>query len=171
MGTQAVRVLAVVVSLAAAVAAASCNQAEPPAMESYGDCILQHVESGMDANAVSMIRSACRSKFPLDADEPVDAAAEALDAGALSRVTFRRTGGSSSSLFGVLYNGNSDVTLTEVDIAISTMFDGAEESHTYRARQAVPPYGTTTVQLSILPGDRAAAERASIAAARGRPAQ
>jgi hypothetical protein len=160
-----------VLVVVAAVAAAGCGRDPVVLADTYGDCVLQHVESGMDSGVVAVVRNACRSKFPIETEEPTDAMVAALDEDALARLDFRRAGGNNSILVGVLYNGNPNVTLTEVDISLATVVDGEEQSRVYRTRQMVQPYGTANVQLTILPADRGAPERASVTGAKGRAAQ
>jgi hypothetical protein len=152
--------------VASIVALAGCAQPMVVAA-SYEDCILEHVETGMVPSVIGSITRACRSKFPSDAD----ASAVALGEDELSRLAFRATNTSGSTLIGVVHNGNPDLTITEVDIAYSTSTDGAASSRIYRTKPSVSPFGTYELRFSVLRGDRNTPVTATVVAAKGRPAQ
>ena len=169
MDTRISRGVAMLV-VSSVVAVTACNRAV--AMESYADCVLAHVTEGMDERAVSVISSACRTKFAASAEaEAEDPAAEPLSATAVEELTFRARRANDQMLLGVLHNGNPDTTVTEVEFVVTAMLDGVEQDRTYRTRTVVAPLGTSNLQLTVLPPDPGTEFTWEVTAARGRPSQ
>jgi len=69
---------------------------------------------------------------------------------------------------GNLYNGNSNVTLEQVTIDISTSFNGIKQTRTYSVDVNIPPRTTKDFGIAIVVGDSGAEYQWSIISARGR---
>jgi len=69
---------------------------------------------------------------------------------------------------GNLYNGNSNVTLEQVTIDISTSFNGIKQTRTYSIDVNIPPLTTKEFGIDIVVGDAGAEYQWSIISARGR---
>lgn len=69
---------------------------------------------------------------------------------------------------GNLYNGNSNVTLEQVTIDISTSFNGIKQTRTYSVDVNIPPRTTKDFGIDIVVGDYGAEYQWSINSARGR---
>ena len=69
---------------------------------------------------------------------------------------------------GNLYNGNSNVTLEQVTIDISTSFNGIKQTRTYSIDVNIPPLTTNEFGIDIVVGDAGAEYQWSIISARWR---
>lgn len=81
-----------------------------------------------------------------------------------------RAGVQSGTTFaGTLYNGNGDVTVTEVAFVITTVEAGRSSSREYRVKLKTAPLSAQEFSFPILQGDYGASYTWSIARALGRP--
>ena len=146
----------VVVLAAAIVGFTSCFP------QTYEDCVLEAMEGGSKTDdAIRLIARACREKFPVAAND------DQLSPSQMANLTTR--GGPVGEVWsGSLYNGNEDVTVTEVEIHVTTIGGGEKTLRRYRADVHVPPLKTGTVFFPIIPGDEGAEYSWSIGSAKGR---
>ena len=56
--------LAIALLITGVVVLSSCSKPDNSKPDNYNDCILEHIKSGQTDKAVSLIRKACKSKFP-----------------------------------------------------------------------------------------------------------
>lgn len=147
--------------------AISC-QGDP---QNYDDCILRHVKPGMNQAAVAVVMRSCREKFPADsaggtAHGPTE---RTLNPSELAALTGRAALAYGNRYSGTLYNGNAALTLTEVEISISTTVDGKEVTRLYRTNVSVPPQTAADFEFDIVVGDKGADYSWTIASAKAGP--
>ena len=70
---------------------------------------------------------------------------------------------------GSVYNGNYDITVTELRVNVTTTVGGQKVSRSYRDEVTIAPQKTTDFGVSIIVGDKGASYQWHIEAARGRP--
>lgn len=69
---------------------------------------------------------------------------------------------------GDLYNGNNDITVTELTIKLTTTVAGSKKSRTYVTEVNIPPMTTRSFGFTILTGDKNADYSWSIIEAKGK---
>jgi hypothetical protein len=160
--------LTVLAALAATVVL-SCSGAP----KNYDDCILKHVKAGMDQAAVLVVTRSCREKFPVDGSAGTSAAPaeRTLSALELHQLTGRAGLSFGNRYSGNIYNGNTEVTVTELEVAITTTVSGEKVSRIYRNRVSIPPRSAADFGFDIIVGDKDASYSWSISGAKGRPAE
>lgn len=138
---------------------------------SYNDCILKYVKERMDRAAVAVVMRSCREKFPEGgtAPKPEPSIERPLTAQELDRLDGRAGRSFGNFYSGTLYNGNSDVTITELEITLTTKIGSTETSRPYRTQVSIPPRSAGTFRFSILAGDEGASYRWSISGGKGSP--
>jgi hypothetical protein len=72
---------------------------------------------------------------------------------------------------GSIYNGTRGLTVTEVQITVTTTVAGEEVSRSYRDEVSIPPETTGDFAFDIIVGDKNASYTWSISSATGRPTQ
>ena len=134
----------------------------------YDDCILQHVEKGMDQMAVRAIAGSCRAKFPAQsAGEPVGTRELS---GAQRQLLTGRAGVSYGNRYsGTLYNGNEGLMVTRVELAITTTIGNRTEERTYRSDVTVAPKSAADFAFDIIIGDEGSKYNWRIERAWGHP--
>ena len=127
----------VAVPIAAIASLVSCSP------QSYEDCVLEALEGGVQGDvAAGLIAQACRDKFPIGAND------KQLSSSQKANLT-GRGGPVGGSWSGSLYNGNQDVTVTEVEIRVTTTIGGEETARSYRAVVHVSPFATEPMIFTI----------------------
>lgn len=154
--------------LGLAVALASCSS-EP---RTYEDCVLKAMDgSGKSDVAARMIAAACREKFPYRGADSHAADEVELSALQLLGLTGRAGLSFGKTYSGSIYNGNKDVTVTQVEISITTSVDGEEVTRTYLDEVNIPPLSTSDFSFDIIVGDTGADYSWGITGALGRKAK
>lgn len=126
----------------------------------YEDCILQSVKPSMSKEAAGMVAHACDLKF-----EPVPTP---LNEYQVSLLTGRGERSYVESMMSVsLYNSLDDITITEVDINVTTTVRGERTTKTYRNEVTISPKSTKSLTFRIVPGDRVAIDSWSISGGKG----
>ena len=131
----------------------------------YDECILESMKGVTSDVAARLIARSCREKFPEKPKEQKKT--RELSSGELGQVT-GRAGNSFGNYFGGnLYNGNTNVTVTQVSVIITTKVSGKEVSRTYATDINISPQNTADFTFSIVIGDKGADYSWSLVAARG----
>lgn len=133
--------------------------------DNYDECILKGMKGVVSDVAARAIQSACRNKFPETSPdtrqqtrpETVQGAAQpnTLTGEQLEKLQVRmcRLSENSASLSCQIYNGNADVTVTEIEVAITTENrDGDTESIKYAGIPSESMSGRSGRQQHIRPG-------------------
>ena len=118
-----------------------------------------------DLAARAIMRS-CREKFPAEKRE--ERATRELSNLELNKLTGR--GGQSSFVDyfrGDIYNGNANVTVTQVLISVTTLIGGKLVSQTYLNDVDIKPLKTADLFFKIVAGDKNAPYSWAIVGARG----
>ncbi len=141
----------------AVLSTAACGS-EP---RNYDDCVLKYVKSGMDRAAVAVLMQSCREKFPVRSDT------RRLSPDELVRLDGRAGLSYGTHYEGTLYNGNVDVTVSKLQVTITTKVGGASTSKLYTTAVNIPPQSAGTFAFDIVIGDQGADYSWSIASAEG----
>lgn len=144
-----------VVILFASVTILACHR-EPTTFE---DCVLQKVVPSMSKEAADLVNRACELKF-----KPISTPLDVLD---LAMIT-GRGGHDIGRFFDVtLYNSLNDITVTEIDITVTTTIDGEKAIKTYRSFVTITPRRAESFTFLIIQGDRGAGYSWSISGGKG----
>jgi hypothetical protein len=140
-------------------------QSEP---KNYDDCILRHVNPGMDRAAVAAVIQSCRQKFPAGSSGGTahGPAERALTPAELAALDGRAGLSYGNSYSGTIYNGNSTITIKELHINVTTTVDGKETTRPYRTTVSIPPHSAGDFRFDIIVGDRGASYTWNIAEAK-----
>lgn len=141
--------------------------------QNYDDCILKHVKSGMDRSAVLVVMQSCREKFPAGSSTDNSAASAERDLTPVELVGLTGRAGLSYGNYysGSIYNGNTGIEVTELEITVTTTIDGEEVTRAYRDRVSIPPQSTADFGFDIIVGDVDASYGWSISGAKGKPTE
>ena len=119
----------------------------------YDDCILESMKGVTSDSAAYAITRSCKQKFPAKISNKNSRELKGLEVNALTG----RGGLSHSNYFWVdLYNGNKDVTISEISILVETKISGQSRSTVYTVPVDIPPQKTVGVGFSIVVGDKGA---------------
>src|SRR3990172_5958110 len=105
-------------------------------LRTYEDCVLNGLRGVTVSNVGAVITSACRSKFPESGSAA--SARRTLDWAHLAKLT-GRAGLQYDRYQGNIYNGNDDVTVTDVDISVVVSRGRDTTSRVYRSTLDIPP--------------------------------
>lgn len=135
----------------------------------YDECILKYVKEDMNERAVNAVVSSCRNTFPENEEkENPNVSVRSLTSEELEKLT-GRAGYEYGTYDGSIYNGNDEITVTEVEIAVRTTSEGEQVTRTYRDNDVyIKPKSTGSFSFSIISGDQDADYSWSITAAKGR---
>lgn len=131
-------------------------QKEPATAE---DCILQSVKPSMSKEAAGMVAHACELKF-----KPISSP---LDAFELAMITGRGRHDIGRFFDVTIYNSLNDITVTEIDINLTTTINGEKTVKTYRSFVTITPRRTESFTFQIIQGDRGAGYSWSISGGKG----
>lgn len=134
----------------------------------YDECILKSMKGvKSDLAAKSIIRS-CRNKFRDTPRGKLESRALSFDE--MLQITGRaRFRGPSlgDNFSGKIYNGNSDITVSEITIQITTAIGGKEITKLYRDDVTIEPQTAGYFGFNILEGDKDADYSWTINSAKG----
>jgi len=131
----------------------------------YDECILERLPSTNNTTAAAAIVSACRSKFPDPG--PHNGFPSSLHTAQLAKITGRAGVLSGTSYGGNLYNGNNDIVVTDLDVAVSAIHNRDTTTHLYRIELHLPPLAVRDFRFDIVRGEPGANYHWAIVAARG----
>ena len=147
----------------------------PPALVSagwvgpsdYDECILDSMKGVTSDKAALLIVRSCRAKFPSSNQQPADT--RVLSNEELLLLTGRAGISSSFRGFfsGTIYNGNKNITVTEIKVRVSTTISGKLVSNVYTSVVNIEPETTGTVSFHLIEGDAGANYPWTIAGAVG----
>lgn len=146
-----------------AVLMSGCDELLGP--RSFDDCILKNMRGVSSNSAAAQIRRSCREKFPEGAE--VKGKSHELKPWETTAITGRAGLNYGNRYGGNLYNGNKDITVTQVRIQVTTKADGNEVTRIYTADVTIPPLTTKDFAFDIVAGDQGADYSWGIAGAMG----
>lgn len=130
----------------------------------FDDCILKSMRGVTSDVAARQIRESCREKFSEDnAAKAKSRELKPWEIGAFSG----RAGINSDYFSGSLYNGNKDITVTELRIAVIQKAEGKDTSRTYTTNVTIPPLSTESFMVQIIVDNANADYSWAIEGARG----
>ncbi len=119
----------------------------------YNECVLKTMPSVTTDDAAVFILQACRDKFPLDVQGTARTARPLAP-----EETFALTGRagpqsvSSNTYSGNLYNGNDQLTVTEVDFLVIAVLRGDSTTRRYRVPLLIEPLRTEPFSFDFIRG-------------------
>lgn len=131
----------------------------------YDECILESMKGVTSDKAAILIESICRKKF-LEKPEK-NHESRYLSYEELSNLTGRAEYDRVNVFSGTIYNGNSNVTVSEITCRVTTTVDGMEVTRTYTHEVIIKPQTTAYFGFTIIVGDNGADYSWSIASAKG----
>lgn len=149
--------------LSIALVTGACDELFGP--RTFDDCILKNMRGVTSNAAAAQIRTSCRKKFP----EGVELKTKSRDLKPweVAAITGRAGLNYGTRYGGSLYNGNKDITVTQVQISVKTKVDGKDVSRMYAADVLIPPLTTKDFGFDIVVGDVGADYSWGIASAKG----
>ena len=115
---------------------------------SYDECILKHMEGVNSDQAAKLIHNSCRSKFK-GTNLPDSSI---LTNEQTSKISGKAGPGFQANYFtGDIYNGNQEVTITSIELAIYSKGGDFDEIKNYNATAYIPPLSTGTIGFSFIP--------------------
>ena len=135
----------------------------------YDDCILKYVKNGMDRTAVAAIMRSCKVKFPSGSNSQSQTLDNRALAGSELNLLTGRAGLVGGRFYSVsLYNGNTNLTVTEVEITVTTTIAGELTTRAYRDEVSIPPQTVRSCNFDIIRGDDSAKYNWFVSSALGR---
>lgn len=131
----------------------------------YDECILESMKGVTSDRAAILIERSCRKKFPKEPEKKPKL--RDLSYEELSNLTGKAGLSFGSSFSGKIYNGNSNLTISEIAILVKTTVDGKEVSRTYTDEVTVKPLNTAGFGFDIILGDEDTNYSWGIAGAKG----
>lgn len=129
----------------------------------YDECVLNSMKGVTSDMAARLIAKSCRDKFP---ESKVKKNIRDLSEGELKNLTGR--GGPSGNYFSVdLLNANSNVTVSQVTVAVITRIGGKETPNFYDYDITIEPSKTRNIFVRIISGDNGAKYSWTITSAKG----
>ena len=142
---------------------AGCDNPFGP--RTYEDCVLKNLQGAANNAVVARVEDACREKFP---EKPApQVKTRELQVHELAAVTGRASSGYSNVFRGTLYNGNTNVTVTEVQVEIDSKETGKDVSRPYAVNLMVPPLTAKDFTFDIIVGDKGSEYGWRVISARG----
>lgn len=121
---------------------------------SYQDCLLFATRQGLvdTPDKIKYVEQSCRERFP-DSAPAYQQLAVKLSTEALSRIDIWTRNDDPQKLSASVYNGNSNIILTELVVLVSPLTDRGSmedffDSEEYEIRLKVEPYKTAFFELS-----------------------
>lgn len=132
------------------VLASGCNQLSEG--ESYEDCILKNMRGVQGDVGARLIWDSCRKKFPKDGQSRTKA--RELKPGEITAITGRAALGYGKSFAGNLYNGNKDLTVTQIEFQVNTKEGGKDVTRLYTFDLTIPAQSAKDFSFEIIVGDQ-----------------
>jgi len=133
--------------------------------KTFDDCILKHMAGTTNREAAQFIYLSCQEKYP---ERPtIERTSRALNPAELSKLTGRAGLSFGNYYAGSLYNGNDKMTVTHVEVVVTTSIDKQPSSRSYIADLTIPPKTTKDFGFNIIIGDPRAEYNWQVASARG----
>lgn len=142
---------------------AGCSNVFGP--QNYDNCILENMRGVTSDLAAVSIRNSCREKFP--AGSETQAKSKDLSPSEAASITGRAGLSFSNRFSGSAYNGNKDITITQLSVNVDTKIGGNAVSRVYVAEVTIPPLSARDFGFDIVVGDRDAEYSWSIQGAKG----
>lgn len=128
---------------------AACDQL--PA-SSYEECLLRNLRAASSDLAVAQITSACHSKHPLL--PPLPRSIREFGQPEYARLTGRADQNPSTAKFsGTLYNGNSNLVVTQFKVVLHTKVGENELARTYLVDAGIRPLAAGRFTIDVVSGD------------------
>ena len=131
----------------------------------YDDCILKNMRGVNNDIAAAQIRRSCRARFPEKLERKKYG--KKLSLAQIGNLTGRAGLSFGNYYSGNIYNGNDDITVTEIAILIKTTINGEEVGRIYKDEVGIPPRTTANFSFDIIVGDKDAVYSWSIVGAKG----
>jgi len=145
-----------------------CNQ-KP---KSYNDCILKYLKKGMNKTATAAVINACREKFPKknssSSNNEYKSSLVNLTQQQLSKLDGRAGLSYGNTYGGKIYNGNDNITITKLEIQVTTTIGGKKSSKLYTTDTFIEPKKTESFYVDIITGDKGSDYSWNIAGAKGK---
>ena len=132
--------------------------------KNFDDCILNHMDGVTSDKAALAIHRSCREKFPEGSEERQRS--RDLTYMELSHLD-GRAGLEYDEYKGSIYNGNEDIAVTSVTIAVIGELDNKKTSRGYTSEVTIPPLSTKDFKVKIVVGDEGSKYSWNITGARG----
>jgi len=136
----------------------------------YDECITENMKGISGELAAKAIIQSCRNRFPRTPKKTPTTRQLSYDelnklSGKADAATTWYYGGSNYSA--AIYNGNTGLTVTKVDIWVSTRIDGIQNTRRYSTDVTILPLNTANAFFNIITGDPGAQYHWVIASAQG----
>ena len=126
-----------------------CDQLPSP---TYEECILRNSRAVANDTAAALIAVACRAKHP--PQPPFWRGVRELKQAEYLRLTGRADQATQTARFaGTLYNGNSNITVTQFKIALTNTVGENEVVRAYLVEVPVRPLTATQFSIEMVAGD------------------
>lgn len=129
------------------------------------DCILKHMSGTTNKEAARLIYASCDEKY--SSRSAVGRKSRNLNPWEVVGITGRAGLSVGNYFAGSLYNGNDKVTVSRVEVVVSTSIDKQPSTRTYVADVTIPPKTTKDFGFNIIVGDPRAEYTWHLASAQG----
>ena len=131
----------------------------------YDECISESMKGVTSDIAARAIILSCRNRFPVrDKKKP---ASRSLTNMELRNLTGRAGLEYANVYEGDLYNGNQNLTISELTLSITTTENGKDVTRQYLDEVDIPPLKTGSIKFDIIVGDKEAKYSWGIVGAKG----
>jgi hypothetical protein len=117
----------------------------------FDECITESMQGVTSDLAARMIYQSCRKRFPEKKDPPPKS--KGLEKENLDKLSGRAGLWYRNVYHARIYNGNNDITVTKVSIAIRTIVGGADTVNVYSSNVEIQPLTTKETDFYIIVGD------------------
>lgn len=131
----------------------------------FDDCILKNLRGVTSNQIAAQIQVSCREKFPEKAIPQL--AQRSLQPVELVAVTGRAGLSYGNRYGGTLYNGNSSLTVTQIEIQVGTKEGGKNIIRDYTTDIVIPPLTAKDFAFDVIVGDRGSDYSWALYSARG----
>ncbi len=131
---------------------------------SFDDCILESMKGVTNNFAARQIRRSCRNKFPVESSTPTSHVVSTKEQ---SNITGTAGFAPSGYFKGSLYNGNTDIHITEITIVISVSDGKLKDIKEYSTTVYISPKSTSSFSFGAIKGDHKSDFSWNIGSAKG----
>ena len=132
--------------------------------ENYDECILKYIKAGMNERAVHALQKSCQARYPNTIEQNKS---RPLTGSELKLLDGRASLSFDNYFAGNLYNGNTALKITEIEIVVFSTKNGAATSKNYREETSISPLTTSSFGVSIILGDPQSKYNWALVSARG----